>query len=800
MTIGKWKMSIEVVRHSVVRFASRHWLLIFISLAIVIGASLPPFMSLGKPQASADVRALENLRAMTRNGALPAEDAVKRIETDYPKTRAAGLARLVRARIHLNAKDFAGGAALLDTTIIRDYTALGDYALLLRGDALEQAGRRAEARTVFEKLAHDYPTSLRAPEALRRAAKLMLQSGDAANVPILLKELIAKDDPEALSLAGVAYQQLQQYDRAKAIYLRLAFYAPASDEGGHAPAVITQLSGLGGPPPPPTAEQYITRAERLYQAKKYADAVTAYSDAFAHFPNTANAQTQLHRGIAAATIRKVSEAVSALSNVPSSAGETRAEALYYLTGTYAHARQWPQAHTTIDEMRRSFPNSQWTPRAMANAGQIADDARNITEATSFFRAAVAAYPGNGDVAGGQFSLAWNAHLAKNYAEASSLLTEHLAAYADKNTDNRGKAGYWAARDSERAGKLAEARALYQAMQGRYDANWYGYLAKQRLDSLTRNGSASGKEFAPDSPVGRAVANLQTVTAAEETAGSDADAQIARADQLTNVGLDDFALAELAAVSAAAPFSPKINLAIARVYRGQEDNVRALNALKKSYPDYSQMKPEELTRDEWDAFYPLAYWEIIRQESRARNLDPFQVAGLIRQETVFNPRAHSSANAYGLMQLLVPTGRLTAQKYGVDRTITADSLYDPRLNIQLGTAYLRDQVDKFGRIEYVAAAYNAGPMRVPQWRASLPAEMDEWAEAVPFKETRGYIQGVVRNRLQYARLYDENGKFKAEVGSNPVNPAASPGAPPNSSPASPSAPSVRKRRVMTDQEE
>jgi soluble lytic murein transglycosylase len=180
-----------------------------------------------------------------------------------------------------------------------------------------------------------------------------------------------------------------------------------------------------------------------------------------------------------------------------------------------------------------------------------------------------------------------------------------------------------------------------------------------------------------------------------------------------------------------------------------------------------MKPEEMTREQWDVFYPLAYWDIIVQESRARNLDPFQVAGLIRQETVFNPRARSSARAYGLMQLLIPTAVLTAKKYGTDRSITEESLYEPRLNIQLGTAYLRDQIDKFGRIEYVAAAYNAGPQRVVQWKTSLPADIDEWDEAVPFKETRGYVQGVVRNRLQYERLYDANGKFRPEVGKRAI---------------------------------
>src|SRR5437763_1218440 len=73
----------------------------------------------------------------------------------------------------------------------------------------------------------------------------------------------------------------------------------------------------------------------------------------------------------------------------------------------------------------------------------------------------------------------------------------------------------AARDSERSGKLAEARAIYQGLQARYDANWYGYLAKQRLDDLARNGVPQ-RDFSADSLIGRAVANLQTVTVAEES--------------------------------------------------------------------------------------------------------------------------------------------------------------------------------------------------------------------------------------------------------------------------------------------
>src|SRR5205814_319230 len=163
------------------------------------------------------------------------------------------------------------------------------------------------------------------------------------------------------------------------------------------------------------------------------------------------------------------------------------------------------------------------------------------------------------------------------------------------------------------------------------------------------------------------------------------------------------------------------------------------------------------------------------------------------ETVFNPRAVSSARAYGLMQLLVPTALTTARRVGVDRAITMDSLFEPRLNIQLGTAFFKDQIDKYGRIEYVAAAYNAGPNRLVQSRASLPLQMDEWQEAVPFRETRLYIQGVVRNTLQYRRLYDENGQFRSNVGIRAVYPS------PTSSP-SPADATIRIRKTIDEEED
>ena len=752
-------------------FRKHRLTLIIIGLVVVIGASITPFMSAScstrrAAESSGEAKALEQLRNMTRGGVLPSEDAVARIETDYPNTKAAGLARILRARIKIKQGDFAGGITLLDSNVIRDRTALGDYALLLRARALEQLGRRTEARADYEKLARDYPSSMRAGHALRRDAEMLMEDNQAAAVPVLLKQLDEKDDAAALLLTAKAYEATGDSSRALASYRRIYFYSPAASESVEAEAKLTQLNSTTAPA---SGEEAITRANKLFEVKRYNDAVNAYTEAFTRFPTTQSAPLQLRRGIAASSAKRTPDAISSLSNIPTSATE-RAESLFYLTQAYAGARQWDMARSAIAELRKSFSDSPFAPRAMVRAGEMARDAKDTAQAANFFRDAITAFPGAGEAAQAQFEIAWAAHDAKDYQESSRLLTEHLALYADKNTDNRGRAGYWAARDSERAGKLGEARALYEAMQARYSANWYGFLSQQRLDVMKRNGTMPQANFAPDSAVGRAVANLKTVTVAEETATENAFERIAKADQLANIGIDDFTLEELAVASQTAPTSPRVNLAIARIYRTRGQNLLAFNQLKKSYPDYSQMKPEELTREEWDVFYPLNYWDIIVQEARAKRLDPHQVAGLIRQESVFDPRATSPAKAYGLMQLLVPTGTSLARKYGIDRSITVESLYEPRLNIQLGTAYMRDQFDKFGRIEYVAVAYNAGPGRVPQWRATLPLEIDEFAEAIPFKETRGYVQGVVRNTLQYERLYDDDGQFLPIVGTRPVHPS------------------------------
>ena len=205
--------------------------LLVIGIAIVVGASLPAFMTascLTRQQTPAELRALESLRAMTRGGVLPSEEVVARIESDYPRSKTAALARIVRARIRLNAKDFAGAASLLDASVIRDHSLLGDYALLMRGGSLELAGKLPEARAAYEELLSNYPGSTRTRETTLRLANLLIRTGNVTAAANQLKDLGASNDPAALLLMARAAEQTSDTTRALSAYRRVYFFSPAA--------------------------------------------------------------------------------------------------------------------------------------------------------------------------------------------------------------------------------------------------------------------------------------------------------------------------------------------------------------------------------------------------------------------------------------------------------------------------------------------------------------------------------------------------------------------------------------------
>jgi soluble lytic murein transglycosylase len=150
--------------------------------------------------------------------------------------------------------------------------------------------------------------------------------------------------------------------------------------------------------------------------------------------------------------------------------------------------------------------------------------------------------------------------------------------------------------------------------------------------------------------------------------------------------------------------------------------------------------------------PLSDASIIREQAAAKHLDPALIAAVIYAETKFEPR-ESSAGAEGLMQILPTTAYYLAHLSGGTK-FTASDLATPSVNVAYGSYYLRYLLDHYEGDEMLAvAAYNGGLANVDRWVArAREAGGSLSVGAIPFPETREYVQKVLEAQQRYRETY------------------------------------------------
>jgi soluble lytic murein transglycosylase len=178
-------------------------------------------------------------------------------------------------------------------------------------------------------------------------------------------------------------------------------------------------------------------------------------------------------------------------------------------------------------------------------------------------------------------------------------------------------------------------------------------------------------------------------------------------------------------------------------------------MKGMAPEYLSLPIHAAPRKYWELLFPLPYRTDLEHSAHEVGIDPFLLAGLIRQESEFDPQALSPANAYGLAQVRPGTGRDYAKRAGI-KGFTNRMLFQPATNLKLGAAIFRSMLDSNSEnVEETLASYNAGPARLVVWRAwNQYREPAEFVESIPFTETRDYVQAVLRNADMYRRLYNQ----------------------------------------------
>ena len=278
--------------------------------------------------------------------------------------------------------------------------------------------------------------------------------------------------------------------------------------------------------------------------------------------------------------------------------------------------------------------------------------------------------------------------------------------------------YFEARLRERLGQIPASKALYQ--RAAQAPGFHGWLAADRLQQPY---ALCPLEPSGDPALARRVA---------------ADEGLARALDLFAIDRSDAAAREWAA--AVKPMSDDARRVAVRraIADGWYD--RAVFGMNGGGDDARF----------YALRFPLHHESDIRVQSQVNALDPAWVAGQTRAESSFMPRARSGADARGLMQLLPGTGQLVAKRLGLPWQ-GGESLYDPATNIRLGTAYMRQMLDRHGGKAYLAiAAYNAGPAPASRWEAARgQLDPDFFIESIPYKETREYVARV----LAFSVVYD-----------------------------------------------
>ena len=292
--------------------------------------------------------------------------------------------------------------------------------------------------------------------------------------------------------------------------------------------------------------------------------------------------------------------------------------------------------------------------------------------------------------------------------------DHLA--DERRDDSRWQ--YWKARAHEQLGDTERADVAYaRAAQGR---NFFGFAAADRIGrpySLNLERSNFDDSFHSE------VAQWPAVQ---------------RTEALVRIGEEGLANSEWLHAVANAP--PR--------------EARALADYAERRGWHARLVQTTITAQLWDALdwrFPEAYRDHFLYWGRQTGVDPYLLMGIARRESAYNPQALSPAGARGLMQLMPGTATLLSRQLGISDPGPYGVL-DPELNIRLGSTYIRDMVDRYrGNRLAAAAAYNAGPGRVDRWLRDAPQEFDLFVEAIPFRETRDYVQAVLSYRVIFESL-------------------------------------------------
>lgn len=422
----------------------------------------------------------------------------------------------------------------------------------------------------------------------------------------------------------------------------------------------------------------------------------------------------------------------------------------YLAGQYA-ARdgRHAQAIRHYQRLERESPTDRLADDARLLAARSYRALGSDARFTELLERIVEDYPQGDMVLDGVFELALHRIERGDWAGAARVLERASAVIGERDfargTEYSGRERYWRARawmeTGERQRGLEELATLVRELPLSYYM-LHAYARLRELDpALALAARAKGVAASEQEPF-----RIEAQPALRTPA-------FARASELLRVGEIAQATREIDALGVARPgTAPEIQWGIALLYARAGAPKLSHEIARHCITDWLARWPAGDWRRAWELAFPRPHLAHVAVQAGKHQIPEYLVFAVMREESAFDPAAASPAQAYGLMQLIVPTARAMAKPLGLPSSPAA--LRVPAVNIALGSRFLGELSRQFSANPLLAVpAYNAGPGRPRRWAAARPlSDFDIWVELIPFRETRRYTKRVLAARAAYATLY------------------------------------------------
>ncbi|MGA7915163.1 MAG: transglycosylase SLT domain-containing protein [Candidatus Acidiferrales bacterium] len=616
---------------------------------------------------------------------------------------------------------------------------LPDYALYWSAATNLALNRNAEVLAQLKRFRHDYPDSVLTDDALQSLGAAALALNQPAEILDALDAYPpTREKPDLLFLRAEAREQSAQPLQAAADYEAVYLRFPTNEQSREAGEKLGFLrSSLGEKLPAIPVERQIEHASTIFAARQWSEARGEYSTLLPQLTGADRERAELRImecGVA------VGAGISQIAALKITDPDVDAERYYALANYYRDIPAESEMAAAIESAAARAPASRWTESALFLGGNYYWVQLDRDRAAGYYKRLSDNFPTAAEALPAQWRVTWTAVL-KRQPEAAEDLTEHLRRFPGSQFTP--DALYWLGRLAEESQNAGLARSYYEKLQQRFPQNYFANAAGVRMRTIGPGPETDPDVFASIPPLPPAMTVGPSIPPAAEN-------RQARADALRSIAFDASAELELRAAYAATR-EPRLLLEAAQEAVSAGHMGAAIVTIRQIYPQIEWRPFDDVPREVWLTAFAMPYQSSILSRSTQAGVDPMLTAGLIRQESAYDPEARSGANARGLMQLLPKTARRFAKQARV--RYSTPMLFEPDYNIHIGTIYFAGLKRDFGSVESALAAYNAGEDRVTFWTTGQTyREPAEFVDSIPFTETREYVEIVTRNADIYRKLY------------------------------------------------